>query len=106
MGTDAMMELVFDGGDIQVYHADERFDKPGRYVWYKGRYMIAGDECPSCSAKDTRIKELEKAAEVAAKRPNKFGPHYMIWLDEMDAALSAAGRERDEIPHPLRSRGR
>jgi len=34
-----------------------------------------------------RLALLEKVAEVAEKRPNKMGPHFMIWMDTMDAAL-------------------
>ena len=40
--------------------------------------------------REERIVVLEQVAEVAAKRPNKFGPHYMIWQDAMDSALRHA----------------
>lgn len=36
---------------------------------------------------------LVDVAGVAANRPNKFGPHYMIWQDKMDAALRALKEE-------------
>jgi hypothetical protein len=38
---------------------------------------------------------MTKVAEVAAKRPNKFGPHYMIWMDSMDAALALTGMDAE-----------
>ena len=53
---------------------------------------IKGDWCPACTIAEleclrARLALLEKVAEVAEKRPNKMGPHFMIWMDTMDAAL-------------------
>ena len=42
------------------------------------------------NAIDSRIALLETVAEIAEKRPNKMGPHFMIWMDAMDAACTAA----------------
>ena len=41
------------------------------------------------AAIDAAVPLLVEVAEISAKRPNKMGPHYMIWMDKMDAALTA-----------------
>ena len=49
------------------------------------------------AAIDAAFPMLVDVAEISAKRPNKMGPHYMIWMDKMDAALRALREKERKI---------
>jgi hypothetical protein len=67
-----------------IFYTDEL---KGKQVCRDDLWAVSTDEL---NAIYHRLTLLEKVTEIAAKRPNKMGPHYMIWMDTMDAAILAA----------------
>ncbi len=49
------------------------------------------------SALHNCAEELLRVVEIAEKRPNKMGPHYMIWMDNMDSALRSLREKEGKI---------